>query len=41
MIITNVKGPNTGQKSDVFAVFELTLRGAAAPVRNIYEHVFA
>ena len=41
MIITSNTGPNTGQKKDVHSMFELTFLGAAAPVRNIYDDVFA
>ena len=39
-IITENKGPNTGQKSDVFSKFSLTFLGADEPFRNIFEDIF-
>lgn len=41
MLIQSNTGPNTGQKADTFSTFDLTFLGAAAPVRNIYDDVFA
>ncbi len=41
MIITANTGPNTGQKKDLHSMFELTFLGADAPIRNIYDDVFA
>ena len=41
MIVTAPTGPNAGQAKDVFQMIELTLLGAAAPVRTINSDVFA